>query len=66
MLCKENTGLLRRSEDELLVAQLELTWSSVDTFLAEVWVLHVGRREWELKPSVPIVLVDEGDGAGGK
>ena len=48
------------------MAQLELTWSSVDTFLAEVWVLHVGRREWELKPAVPIVLVDEGDGAGGK
>ena len=49
------------------VAQLELAPSAdTGTFMAEVCVLHVGRREWELKPSVPIVLVDEGDGAGGK
>jgi hypothetical protein len=48
------------------VAQLEVTAPSADadTFLAEVWVLHAGRREWELKPATPIILDDdEGDSA---
>ncbi|KAL6639727.1 hypothetical protein ACP70R_022549 [Stipagrostis hirtigluma subsp. patula] len=51
-LRKEDTGILRCGEDELLVAQLEVKYDSPD--MAELCMLRPG-RPWELKREVPIV-----------
>ncbi|KAL6658434.1 hypothetical protein ACP70R_004020 [Stipagrostis hirtigluma subsp. patula] len=55
---KMNTGLLRCGEDELLVVHLDLM-TDRPRETAYLYVLRFSRREWELKPAVPIV-VDEG------
>ncbi|KAL6658325.1 hypothetical protein ACP70R_003911 [Stipagrostis hirtigluma subsp. patula] len=58
----EDTGILRRGEDDLLVAQLEVTYDEpYDT--AELCVLRPG-GEWELRRAVPIVFNDD-DGSNG-
>ncbi|KAL6600416.1 hypothetical protein ACP70R_045216 [Stipagrostis hirtigluma subsp. patula] len=49
---KQDTGILRRGEDELLVAQLEVKYDAPD--MAELCMLRPG-RPWELKREVPIV-----------
>ncbi|KAL6595684.1 hypothetical protein ACP70R_048024 [Stipagrostis hirtigluma subsp. patula] len=53
-LNKWKTGILRRGDDELLVVQLDLVTKRRET--AHLCVLQLSRREWELKPEVPIVL----------
>ncbi|KAL6658435.1 hypothetical protein ACP70R_004021 [Stipagrostis hirtigluma subsp. patula] len=53
-----STGLLRCGEDELMVVHLDLM-TDRPRETAYLYVLRFSRREWELKPAVPIV-VDEG------
>ncbi|KAL6653289.1 hypothetical protein ACP70R_008867 [Stipagrostis hirtigluma subsp. patula] len=63
MKSQQATGLLRRGEDEFLVAQLEVPEVTPRDW-AELCVLHPGRgSRWELK-RVPIIVV-HGDGRGG-
>ncbi|OEL22324.1 hypothetical protein BAE44_0016656 [Dichanthelium oligosanthes] len=58
----EDTGILRRGEDELLVVQLEVAYKAQrDT--AELCVLRLGNN-WDLKRAVPIVHEDGGQGDG--
>jgi hypothetical protein len=55
-----SAGILRRGEEELLVAQLAATKDG-----PELCVLRLGRTEWEVKTAVPITLLDAGgDGDG--
>ncbi|CAL4995029.1 unnamed protein product [Urochloa decumbens] len=54
-----DTGILCRSDNELLVAQLRIANDApFDT--AQLCVLRPGRREWELNTAVPIVHHDGG------
>ncbi|RCV37311.1 hypothetical protein SETIT_8G052600v2 [Setaria italica] len=56
-----DSGVLRRGDDELLVAQLEVMPSfSERRGMADLCVLRHGRGQWELKRSLPIVH-DHGD-----
>ncbi|CAN6380762.1 unnamed protein product [Urochloa humidicola] len=64
MLFQETTGLLRRSNDELLVVELDVWNKRVgvlrDTAMADLNVLRIGNSEWEMKREVPIVLNNGG------
>ncbi|XP_021316309.1 uncharacterized protein LOC8073664 [Sorghum bicolor] len=53
-----DTGVLRRGEDDLLVAQLDTGHHDDRPDLANLCVLRVGRSEWEHKCAVPIVHED--------
>ncbi|TVT96817.1 hypothetical protein EJB05_57956, partial [Eragrostis curvula] len=56
---KDSTGLLRRGEDGLLVAELELPYNGPrDT--AELCILQPGCCEWELRV-VPIIFPNTGE-----
>ncbi|CAL4982220.1 unnamed protein product [Urochloa decumbens] len=56
-----DTGILRHSDDELLVAQLRVANDApFDT--AQLCVLRPGRLEWELNTAVPIVHTNGGRG----
>jgi len=55
LLFNEDTGVLRRGENDLLVAQLDIGHHDDRPDLANLCVLHVGRSEWEHKTAVPIV-----------
>jgi hypothetical protein len=54
-LLPENTGILRRGQEELIVAQLEESTDGRPQNRANIWVLHVGERKWKLKAAVPLV-----------
>ncbi|CAL5050674.1 unnamed protein product [Urochloa decumbens] len=61
ILLGEDTAVLRRGGDELLIIQLELIPSYSDRHgTADLCVLRLGNSAWEQKRSVPIVH-DEGD-----
>ncbi|KAG0528985.1 hypothetical protein BDA96_05G059100 [Sorghum bicolor] len=59
LLFNEDTGVLRRGENDLLVAQLDTGHHDDRPDLANLCVLRVGRSEWEHKCAVPI-LHEEG------
>lgn len=54
MFDQNDTGILRRGKDELLVAQLNVA-NDAPFNTADLCMLRPGRSEWELKKTVPIV-----------
>ncbi|KAL6658323.1 hypothetical protein ACP70R_003909 [Stipagrostis hirtigluma subsp. patula] len=58
-----DTGLLRLSDDELLIAQLKVARDEPYD-IADLYVLRVG-HEWELKQAVPVVVVRDDEGSKG-
>ncbi|TVT96824.1 hypothetical protein EJB05_57963, partial [Eragrostis curvula] len=54
--------LLRRGPNEpLMVVEFELQYDPVtQRYIAELCILRVGSRRWEIKPSVPVIIHDEG------
>ncbi|KAL6851959.1 hypothetical protein ACP4OV_020144 [Aristida adscensionis] len=59
--------MLRRGDGELTVVELEDAKYDRATgrYAAELFVLRVGSRQWEIKPPVPVVRHERhGDGGG--
>ncbi|CAO2147949.1 unnamed protein product [Urochloa humidicola] len=62
VLLEEDTGILRRGEDDLVVAQLEvMSGDNGGQDVADICVLRLGMSQWEHKRSVPIIVHGEDD-----
>ncbi|CAL4982219.1 unnamed protein product [Urochloa decumbens] len=61
-LLEHDTGVLRRGEDDLVVAQLEvMSGDNGGQDVADICVLRLGMSQWEHKRSVPIIVHGEDD-----